>query len=166
MNVNFSEFKSLDDSATIKFYSLSEKKTEDELEPLISVVRELLVQWQADGKIRNGAAAFLLDRAFLAVAYEPMAGDVSGCTKDSLMHLLQDFEKRLGISILNSPRFSVLLDSSVQHMGMKDFKNLRAAGKITDSTVVFDHLIQNLGDARQNGFEKTVNNSWYAPVGG
>jgi len=166
MNVNFSEFENLEDSATIKFYSLSGNKSEDELEPLISVVRELLNQWQTDGKIRNGAAAFLLNRTFLAIAYETTAGDVSGCTKDSLTHLLQDFEKRLGISILNSPRFSVLLDSSVQHMGMKDFKELRASGKINDSTIVFDHLIQNLGEARRNGFEKSVNNSWYAPVGG
>lgn len=164
-NVDFTPFADLPDTAQIKFYSLHGERDSDNLEPLISVVREILNQWKEGGKIQDGAAELLLDNRFLAVSFQPTSADISGCTKDSLTHVLQDFEKRLGISILNSPRFSVMTGNGVQHLSMKEFRERRGAGEFTEDTIVFDHLIQNMGEARNGAFETSVKKSWYAPVG-
>jgi len=79
--------------------------------------------------------------------------------------MVLDFEKRLGVPMLNAPKLAVELDGAVQFLKLPDFKRLRAEGRIDAGTRAYDHLVTTLGDLRAGRFATTVGASWYAPVG-
>ncbi|MCB2153428.1 hypothetical protein KQI84_00955 [bacterium] len=133
--------------------------------PLLEVLRALIDQWKEGGVVSAGDAELLEDGHFVAIAYVPAEGDVSGCTKDQLTHVLLGFENQLGQRMLNAPRLAVRIDGSVSMMNNLQFKELRNEGRITPETVVFDHLLGQLDELQSGRFETTVADSWYARIG-
>ncbi|MBI5154759.1 hypothetical protein HZA57_05935 [Candidatus Poribacteria bacterium] len=158
------QFGALDDSARVRVVPLGTALSGERTAPLLGVLRELLQQWHTSGLIDAGAAAVIAEGRFLLIAYEPSHGDVSGCTKDSLTHVLLNFEAQLGVPLVNTPRVMIELDGEFQLMSPREFKSLRVAGRVSGSTRVYDHLVQTLGDVRAGRFQTTCDSSWYARI--
>lgn len=138
----------------------------DKAKALLAVLDALLAQWREDGKIRRGAACLAAGDCLLLVAYELSGGDLSGCTKDQLTHTLLDYEGVMGRRMLSAPRMAVERpDGAVDFLTQPEFRERRAAGAIDEASVVFDHLVATLGEARDGKLRTTVGASWYAPVG-
>ncbi len=131
--------------------------------PLLAVLGEMLAQWRENGAITTSAFAMLEQGCFVAVAYEPAAGDVSGCTKDQLTHTLLQFEQQLGVPMLNAPNLAVEIEGRVRLLDREEFRRLRAEGVIEDTTTAFDHLIDCVGNFDR--FRTTVAESWYNRIG-
>lgn len=132
----------------------------------LALLDALLAEWSVEGKIRSGAAGLLAEGHFLAVAYEPAGGDLSGCTKDSLTRTIQAIEEQFGRVMLAAPRMALVRgDGGAEFVNQREFRERRAAGAIDESTPVFDHLLATLGDLRAGKLRTTVGASWYAPVG-
>ncbi len=163
--IDLSAFDALADNAAVRVVPIAEKLPEDQADALLAVLNELVGQWRERGVVTDGAAAFVAESRFLLIAWNLAGADLSGCTKDQLTHTLMDFEKRLGVPMLSAPRFAVRMATGVEFMRMPDFKALRADGRVSGETTVYDHLVTTLGDVRAGRFETTVADSWYAPVG-
>ncbi len=163
--IDLKPFEALSDSATVRVVPISDELPPDQAAALLAVIGALIDQWRERGVVTGGAATFAAEGRFLIAAWDPGAGDLSGCTKDQLTHTLMDFERRLGVPMLNAPRFAVRIDDRVRFMRMPEFKELRAAGRVAADTTVYDHLVTTMEDLRAGRFETTVAASWYAPVG-
>ncbi|MEQ8821453.1 MAG: hypothetical protein RLY93_14540 [Sumerlaeia bacterium] len=164
-----STFQALPATAKVRIVPIEGGLTRDEATPLLALVSEMAAQWVEKGAARNAAVELTGNLGgrfyFLAVAYEPSGGDLSGCTKDGLTHALLHYETQLGRRMLNAPRLAVEQDGAVVFLNNLEFKNRRAEGRIIDSTRVFDHLIEDLEPLRAGRFATTVADSWYDRVG-
>lgn len=163
--IDLAPFAALPDSATVRVVPVGSPLPRDKAAAFQGVVEAVIDQWKERGAIVDGAAAFVAGGRFLLVAWQLAKGDLSGCTKDQLTHMVLDFEKNLGVPLLNAPRFAVELDGDVRFLRMPEFKALRAQGRIHGATRAYDHLVTTLGDVRAGRFATTVDASWYAPVG-
>ncbi len=153
----------LSPDSRMRIVRISGVSSPDALTPVVAVLREMLAQWKNNGAIKAGEVELLEGGSFLVVAYEPTGADLSGCTKDQLTHALLDFEARLGIRLLNAPPLAVELEGGVCLMDRDNFRRLRAEGVIREETIVFDYLVESLGDFGR--FRTTVGASWYARIG-
>jgi hypothetical protein len=149
--------------AHLRLVPVAEGLTDSLATPLLAVLRELIAHWQNNRAIIDGAVELMAGGAFIAIAYQPKADDLSGCTKDQLAHTLLQFEKQLGIPILNAPNLAVEIDGRVRLLDRDEFRRLRAEGTINEATIAYDHLIDRVGDLGR--FRTTVGESWYNRIG-
>jgi len=155
-------FETLPDHAILRVFPVEGGLADAEAGPFLGVLNALLEQWRDKGAIISGGAALVEAAHFILVAYEPASGDLSGCTKDGLTHMVADFEKRLGKRILAAPRFAVAEGHGARFLGQREFREAAARGDIGTRTRVFDHLIGTVGELRAGRFDTTVGASWYA----
>lgn len=165
LELQLQPYAELPDSALLKILSITQELSAPVAEDFLNRFKLLFQAWRQDDKIVNASGAYQLNRAFLVLAYQPKAADVSGCTKDQLTHLVLHQEQEFGFPLLSTPRFAALIGDSVQFMSQKEFRQKRQDGIITDSTLVCDHLITTLGELRSGKFLLPVTQSWYAPIG-
>lgn len=165
MSSDLAAFSHLPDDARLLVHPVENGLAAGKSAPVLAVLNELLAEWKRNRVIADGAVALLRDGAFLAIAYQPLAGDLSGCTKDSLVHTLKNLERMLGARILDAPRLAVEIAGKVQLMDHAGFKALRREGRVDDSTRVYNTLVATVGDLREGKFETTVGESWYSRGG-
>ncbi|MGF1572218.1 MAG: hypothetical protein ACFCU1_04030 [Sumerlaeia bacterium] len=158
-------YAELPDSAQLKILSITQELTQPVADDFLSRFKLLFQAWHQDGKIQNASGAYQLHRAFLILAYQPTADDLSGCTKDQMTHMIQHQEQEFGFPLLSTPRFAPFINGKVEFLSQKQFRQKREEGIITDSTLVCDHLIATLGELRVGKFLPSVTESWYAPIG-
>lgn len=155
-------FDALPDSATVRIVTVEGGLAPDRAPAVLAVLREVLGQWQASGSIQAGAADALAGGAFVMVAFAPTKGSISGCTRDQLTHTLLGFEQMLGRAVLNAPRCIAQTAQGMAWMSPAAFRAAAAAGQVGADTVVYDLLVESLGDVRAGRFETTAGASWYA----
>jgi len=129
---------------------------------LLRRVDEFLDQWHAHGHPVVGTRQLLHDR-FLLVAADEQASGVSGCSIDSLFRLLQQTERELHISLLDSSRVQYRdRQEAVQSVPRADFRRLVSHGEVDGETPVFDNTVSTLGDLRAGRWERPMRDSWHA----
>lgn len=157
-------FEGLSDRATLRIVPAEGGLTPEQAKPILAVMEQLIASWKEKGAVHAGAAGLLAGGHFVAVAYEPAQGDLSGCTKDQLTHALRDLEQACGRRMLDAPKMAVEIDGKVRFLTQREFRDLRGGGTIADGTAVFDHLLTDLGALRAGNFRTTVGSSWYGRV--
>lgn len=159
-------FAALPDGAVVRIVTVQGGVPAERAGAVIGVLDEVLAQWRASGAINAGAVSTLVDGAFVMVAYVPSKGTISGCTRDQLTHTLLSFEQMLGRAVLNAPRCvartSQAIDGGIEWMTPAEFRAAAAQGRVDAATVVYDALVETLGDVRAGRFETTAGASWYA----
>ena len=90
-------------------------------------------------------------------------GGVSGCSMDSYGRALQSLREEHQVDALETDLvFYVRSDGEIEAVDHLDFFSLVEQGKVTEDTLVFDTLLQALGDLRQGRFLKPFKDSWHA----
>ena len=155
-------FDALPDSASVRIVTVEGYLSTDRAPAVLAVLREVLGQWRAAGAIRAGAADTLEGGAFVVVAFQLSKGSISGCTRDQLTHTLLGFEQMLGRRVLNAPRCVAQTSKGIVWLSPAEFRAAAAAGDFTANTVVYDLLVESLGDVRAGRFATSAGASWYA----
>jgi hypothetical protein len=120
-------------------------------------------QWNSHGAAVAGKWRILENR-FLVVLREPEGAEVSGCSIDSMVKLL---EKELDTRLLDSSRiFYRSREGSVEAVNRLEFKALAAEGAISPDTEVFDTTLTALADLTPGIFSKPLKDSWHAVLYG
>ncbi len=130
---------------------------------VVDQLRRFLPTWAAHGMPVDGAYSMLHDR-FVFLAGRCSDG-ISGCSIDSSVKSFKELKKKYDIDALNrSLVFFRTADGTIESLGRVEFQAEVDAGRITDTTVVFDPTIQTLGDLREGRFDTTFGDCWHARV--
>ncbi len=126
-----------------------------------SCLSEFLSRWQSHGTPVQAAAIIDTDRFLITAAHCP--GGVSGCSMDSYGRALKSLREEHQVDALETDLvFYVRSDGEIEAVDHLDFFALVEQGKVTEDTLVFDTLLQALGDLRQGRFLKPFKDSWHA----
>lgn len=87
----------------------------------------------------------------------------SGCSIDSMVHHLRDFERLINGEIVStsSKVFYRDREEKIQCLNRAEFKQLVEQGVVDENTTVFNNIIQTLGDLRQGRWEVPMKESWH-----
>ena len=154
-------FKSLPKNSRIWIFPSSEEIDTNKK----SILKERLVKFISDWTSHNKSieASFELPyNRFIVVALNQNNQNASGCSIDSLMNLIQIFEKEFDLILLD--RMNVLYrDKSrkIVYLTLKDFVKMAKSKSINSSTTVFNNLVINK-EEYMNLWEVPAINSWHS----
>lgn len=162
-------FDQMPDDARLWVFAAPRPLSAREAGTLLERVDGFLAKWAAHGAPVVGARAFRHDR-FLLVASDERATGVSGCSIDSLFHALADTERAMDIDLRRTSSFVFYRDAAgqVQSAERPAFRQIAAAGEVSDETPVFDNTIGTVGDVRAGRWERRFGDAWHArafPIG-
>jgi len=148
------DINSLPDSSKTWLFGISPSLNETQSGQLLQQVDQFLDAWAAhDNPVTSGRA--LLENSFLAIAVDERS-ETSGCSIDRMFGLLRQFERELGVSILDANRVFVRhADGRVEALSRTDFR-----GRGDLHTTVFDTTAERLADIRSGHWVRQAKDAW------
>ena len=130
-----------------------------------SKIKERLVKFISDwtSHNKNIQAGFELPyNRFIVIALNQNLQNASGCSIDSLMNIIQIFEKEFDLILLD--RMNVLYRDKtrkIEYLTLKDFVKMVKYKSINSSTTVFNNLVINK-EEYMDLWEVPAINSWHS----
>jgi len=148
------DIAALPDTSKTWLFGISPSLDETQSRQVLQQVDDFLDEWAAHGAPVTSARA-LLENSFLAIAVDERS-ETSGCSIDRMFGLLRQFERDLGVSILDANRVFVRhADGRVEALSRTDFRN---RGDL--HTTVFDTTAERLADIRSGHWIRQAQDAW------
>ena len=149
------ELSTLPDDARIWMFGVTPALDDPQAGRLLQQIDSFLDAWAAHGTPITAARA-LIDHMFLVIAVDKES-ETSGCSIDRMFGLFRQFERELGVQILDADRVFFRHGSgAIDSMSRADFRT-----KADLHTIVFDTTAERLGEIRGGGWERRAEESWH-----
>ena len=157
--VNFSE---LPDTARVWIFGAAEPLGSTQVQSLNENMGLFLKQWTAHKKELNPSWE-LRHNQFIVIGLDERMMAASGCSIDSMVHNLKNFEVTVGANISGTSLKVFYRDEhdTIQCVGRAEFKHLVESGSVNEETVVFNNTIETVADLKQNRWEVPMKESWH-----
>ncbi len=153
--------KDLPDHCRIWIYQAPRALTVEEREVVSAELENFTSDWQAHGKdLYAGYQIFY--RRFILIAVDETVQPATGCSVDESVSLIQKLQKDINLDLMD--RLQVAFKSEndlVVSVKLDEFKKLVEEGDVDESTIVFNNLVSNLGEFRNN-WEVKASESWHS----
>lgn len=156
------KFGDLSDHARLWIFACERQLSEHELAQLRMNVEQFIANWTAH-KRELTVSWQTKYRQFIFVAVDESAMAASGCSIDSLVHNLQSFEQQISCDIVNTNSRVFYRDEQrrIRCVERFEFKELVESGTVTEDAIVYNNIIQSVGELRQNRWEVQMKESWH-----
>ena len=147
--------ENLPDDARVWVFGVSPALDEQQGAKMLQRIDSFLAQWSAHNNPITSSRD-LIEGSFLVIGVDRDA-ETSGCSIDRMFGTLKQLESELGVQILDPNRvFFRHGDGRVDAMSRADFRDRGDA-----HTIVFDTIVERLGDVRSGRWEKRAEQSWH-----
>jgi len=149
------DISQLPDQSRIWIFGVSPALDDRKSSRLLGAIDEFLDRWAAHNQ-PIVSARDLLHGSFLIIAVDQQS-ETSGCSIDRMFGLLQEMERELGVTILDSSRiFCREADGRVRAISRTNFRN---EGNL--QTIVFDTVAERLDAIRSGRWQTPARDSWH-----
>lgn len=153
------DFEQLPSSARIWVYLSDRPWNTDEIRTIESSARVFVDQWTAHQQTLR-ASFRLFHRQFLVIAVDQESASASGCSIDKSVAFVQELERTLQCRMMDRLLFAFKEDEAIRAVPKDEFERLAEAGQISDSTIVFDNLVDTV-QALNHRWEIPFERSWH-----
>jgi len=145
----------LPDDARVWVFGISPALDEAKSAQLLSRIDVFLAQWAAHN-VPITSSRDLIEGSFLVIGVDKRS-ETSGCSIDRMFGTLKQLESELGVQILDPNRVFVRHgDGRVDALTRADFRDRGDA-----HTIVFDTIVERLGEIRSGRWERPAETSWH-----
>ncbi len=157
-----SSMKDLEDfnpDSKIWIFTANRLMTTAEVTQISAKLKDFTKSWVSHNN-QLKAGAFILHKIFIVLAVDNSAAMASGCSIDTAMRFIQTIQIDFGIDFLDRQSF-VFLDGAnqIHHVRKSELGKKVVSGEITDDTLFYDTLVENLGEFK-TGLIKPRNSFW------
>lgn len=142
-------------TSRVWIYQSNRVLTDSEAEFVKNQLSQFVKEWSAHGTKLN-ADFQLLNNLFIVLMVDEAPQNATGCSIDSSVAQIKALEQKLDITLLD--RLVLAYESkegTIEVAKMAEFQNKVAKGEITGDTIVFNNMVDNLGD---------FNTKWRVPA--
>lgn len=157
MYVPYSE---LPKNARVWIYQCSRKFTQEELVKVTELTTEFVEQWTRHGENVRGSFIIKYEQ-FLIVAVDQDFVEVSGCSIDASVKLVQQIQSLFNVDMLNKLAIAYKNNEELNIVPMLDFSKLAKENILTENTIVFNNMV-NTKEGVDNEWEVAAKDSWHA----
>lgn len=157
-HINLEKFKSLPDNSRVWVYQADRFLSREEALEIQEALNAFVSQWQAHGKGLL-AKARILQRIFVVVAVDPNFQEATGCSIDSSVHLIKQFEEQYDIDFFQRLNTVYVKDEQLHLSDKARLKDAINKQIVDAETIVFDNTITQLSQLR-TAWEKPLAKSW------
>ena len=154
------EFNTLPDYSKVWIYQSNRRFTIDELELVTNKTKLFLEQWAAHGTGLKAGFEIKYER-FIVIAVNQDEQSATGCSIDSSVRFIQELEKELDIELLDKMNVAFKQGDFVNFKNLLDFKKMAKSGAIGKKTIVFNNLVTNILEYKEN-WEVPADDSWHS----
>jgi hypothetical protein len=133
--------------------------TEDEARSIQNTLNNFTSQWKAHGH-QLQAKAEILYNLFIVFTVDEASASATGCSIDASVRVVKEIELDHGLDMFNRFNMAYKVDDQVIVNNKEDFETLITIGKIGPKTIVFNNLVQTLGDF-ETKWEVPFEKSWH-----
>ena len=157
----------LPESARIWIYGAEESLTKPQCQALDAHMSGFLAEWNSHQQKVMPGWQLVYDQ-FVIIGADETAMNVSGCSIDSLFHALEGFNRASGLKFASSGNQVFYRDNTgaVRCVDRLGFRSLANEGAVNEETVVFNNVIQTVGDYLSGRWEVPMRESWHMEVFG
>jgi hypothetical protein len=152
------EFNQLPLDARIWVYAASSVLTSQQQEFLLREGTAFTAQWTAHQQPLK-ASFTIFHNLFLVFGVDTAQVDVSGCGIDKSVHLVQQWEKELGMPLFNRLQLEYLVGDVVHVLSKSQVVAAYENGTINDETLFFNKTVLT-AEAFKKEFTVPFNKSW------
>lgn len=154
-----SNLPNLPDHSRVWIYTSSREFTNAEIEEIEHAGRAFVATWKVHGKPLEAEFNIVYKRFVVIAANEEVAG-VSGCSIDSSVKFIKEAEEKFRVSLLDKLNLAYHHGTSINVLPMMQFQQEIEKGNITNDTIVFNNMVENVGQMRSS-WEIPLYQSWH-----
>lgn len=152
-------FESLEDTSRVWVYQSSRSFSDKEINIISAKIESFIAEWKRHGDGLK-ASYQLKYNQFIILAVDEDYNEVSGCSIDSSVNLMKQFERAFDIDLTNKLNVSFKDNNNINIVSLTNFQKFVKENKITSNTVVFNNMVSTKADLSEN-WEVTADKSWH-----
>ena len=157
---NQSIMSNLPDHSRVWIYTSSRPFTNFEISEIESLGADFVQTWRVHGSAIAADLKVLRNR-FIVIAADENVASVSGCGIDSSIGFIKGLEERFKVSLLDKLNLGYVdATGNIDVLPMIQFQQKMDAREITERTVVFNNMIETLGELRSD-WQTPLIESWH-----
>ncbi len=161
--MNWDTFRRLPDDARIWISGFDRTLDPAEQETVKTGMERFSAGWASHQVPVESAFEIVHDRFLVIAACTP--GSVSGCSIDGMMRNIRGVYAAVGAA---PPAGNLIYfrdeNGRIRSIDHMEFRDVAESGRLKPDTLVFDTMIQNLGQLRAGRFELPYGEAWHARV--
>lgn len=154
------DFKELPEHSRVWVYQSNRHLTEEEVSSISEKTKVFLEQWTAHGTGLQAGYELKYNR-FIVLAVNQDAQTATGCSIDSSVRFIQELENEYDIELLDKMNVAFKQGDYVNFKPLTDFKQMAKKGAVGKKTIVFNNLVTNIADYKEN-WEIQAQESWHS----
>ena len=153
-------FENLPEDSKIWIYQSNRKFSDVEFSEIEIALQSFLQSWSAHGTPLESAYQLKYNR-FIILAVNPDIQIATGCSIDSSVVFIQSLEKKYNVDLLDKMNVTFKLGDHIAHKPLIDFKKMVKDKAVTENTVVFNNLVNNIEEFNES-WEVPAMDSWHS----
>ena len=154
------DFNTLPEESRVWIYQANRSFTELELTEIKNKLNIFIENWTAHGS--DLQAGYIVEyKRFIVIALNQNLNSATGCSIDASVRFIQQLEKDYNVDLMDKMNVSYKQGEYVAHKSLLDFKKMAKERAISKNTVVFNNLVTNIAEFKEN-WEVPASESWHS----
>ena len=153
-------FENLPEESKIWIYQSNRKFSDDEFAAIEVDLKAFIENWTAHGTSLEASFELKYNR-FIILAVNQEVQAATGCSIDSSVQFIQNLEQKYEVDLLDKMNVTFKLGEHVAHKTLLDFKKMAKDKAVTENTIVFNNLINNIAEYNES-WEVPAMDSWHS----
>ncbi|MBQ0907999.1 ABC transporter ATPase [Flavobacterium sp. F-328] len=153
-------FENLPEESRIWIYQSNRKFSDAEFAEIETAVQSFLNEWAAHGTSLEASYQLKYNR-FIILAVNQDVQMATGCSIDASVEFIQSLEKKYSVDLLDKMNVTFKLGEHIAHKPLLDFKKMVKDKAVTENTIVFNNLVNNVQEFNES-WEVAAVDSWHS----
>lgn len=162
MNLEYKHLlpEDFDSGSRVWIYQSSRLFVLSEALEIETLMEQFVAQWNSHGSPVKGYANLFFGQFVVLMADESASG-VSGCSTDSSVRLIKQFETRFNVNMFDRQMLAFVIKDKIQLLPLSQLNYAFTNNFITPDTLYFNNLVQTKTEL-ENNWMIPVKDSWLA----
>src|ERR1700761_5499567 len=147
------------EQSRVWIYQSDRELSDEQVKQVLTQLNLFAAEWTAHNHQLKAKAELRYNRFIVLIVDESQAG-ASGCSIDKSVNFLHLVEQEYGIDLFDRFNLAYRNGEEVLSTNRSGFEDLLKQGDITNDTIVFNNLVQNL-DELETKWEVPFKDSWH-----
>lgn len=156
----FKPFDEMPDHSRIWIYQSNRKFSDEEVNEIDEVMAAFTQEWAAHATPLEASYSIQYNR-FIILVVDQDIHPASGCAIDASVAVIQEIEAKYGVDLLDKMNVTYKTGDFIAFKTLIEFKGLVKTKAVSANTVVFNNLVNDLGEFREY-WEVPASESWHS----
>lgn len=155
----FIPFENLPEESKVWIYQSNRKFSDEEFADIELNLKVFIENWAAHGTSLEASFELKYNR-FIILAVNQEVQAATGCSIDASVQFIQNLEQKYEVDLLDKMNVTFKLGEHIAHKTLLDFKKMAKDKAVTENTIVFNNLINNIAEYNES-WEVPAMDSWH-----